>query len=297
VDSWDWRVLAIIEEEKSITRAARRLFISQPSLSYRLQKMEREFGVTLLVRSPGGVRFTPEGEVLVSYAKEMIDRMATVKLLVHASDRPVAGTVRLGVSTIVAKYWLAPLLKAFDIAYPGIDIELTTGSSTLELPEMLLSGRVDLIIKRGDMQWDGVKRVLAEEPQGIISSTDIRLEALLSRPLVQDGSSVITGSDLLFAEWWHERFAEYPSPRILTVNSIEACLEMVSQGLGWTFLPKIHVKGNRRLKFQPLIWASGEPMLVRTMMLYKAEAARDAVVGRFIEYVLAHRPGSRSDPG
>jgi len=297
MDSWDWRMIVVLGEEKSLTKAARRLYISQPSLSYRLRKLEREFDTVLVRRNPNGVVLTPEGEIMLEYAEEMIDRTEAVMRRLRASAPLVAGTVRLGVSTVVAKHWLAPILKAFDIAYPAVDVELTTGSSTLELPEMLSSGRADVIIKRGDMHWDGAKHVLAEEPQGIISSGEIRLERLLSETLIQDGSSVITGSDRLFAEWWRERFAEYPSPKILAVNSIEACLEMVSQGLGWTFLPKIHVKGDRRLRFYPLIWADDRPMLTRTVMLYDAESARDPAIGKFVEYVLAHRPGSKSDQG
>ena len=279
----------MIEVEKSLTKTAQRLYISQPALSYRLKKLEDEFGAVLLNRSPSGVTFTPDGEHLLAYAKEMTERMEVLKDHFRISATPVTGTVRVGVSTAFAKYGFAPLLKDFSIRFPEVDIEMTTGSSTLELPDMLASNKVDVIIKRGDMPWSGMRHILAEEPRGIIASKEIVLERLLADPLIQDRSSVITGADKLFSAWWSERFGTPPEPKILSVNSVEACLDMVTRGIGWTFLPKIHVRDRAQLYFYPLAWNSGKPILIQTVMLYNEESALKPAVGRFIEYTLFHR--------
>lgn len=61
MDSRDWKILKVISEERSLTKAAERLFISQPSLTYRLNKMEKEFGVKILNRFSSGVSFTIQG--------------------------------------------------------------------------------------------------------------------------------------------------------------------------------------------------------------------------------------------
>ena len=66
MDSRDWQILKLIDEEKSLTKTAQRLFISQPSLTYRLNKLEKEFNTPLLNRYSNGVTFTPQGEIILN---------------------------------------------------------------------------------------------------------------------------------------------------------------------------------------------------------------------------------------
>lgn len=61
MDTRDWELLLALEEEKSMTKAGERLFLSQPAVVYRLNRMEAEFGTTLFLRSNKGVQFTPAG--------------------------------------------------------------------------------------------------------------------------------------------------------------------------------------------------------------------------------------------
>ena len=66
-------------EEKNISRAAERLYISQPALTYRLKNLEKEFGTTLFYKVKGGIEFTPEGVHLVEYAEEMLKKLQKTK--------------------------------------------------------------------------------------------------------------------------------------------------------------------------------------------------------------------------
>ncbi|MBP8278617.1 MAG: LysR family transcriptional regulator, partial [Propionivibrio sp.] len=68
----DWRILKTIAEERNLTKAAARLYISQPALTYRLKNMEEEFGAQVVSRVPTGVELTPQGEYLLAYAAEML---------------------------------------------------------------------------------------------------------------------------------------------------------------------------------------------------------------------------------
>ncbi|GAU79044.1 LysR family transcriptional regulator [Fusibacter sp. 3D3] len=286
MDSRDWEVLKLIDEEKSLTKTAQRLYISQPALTYRLNKLEKEFNVALLNRYSSGVTFTPQGEYLLKYAKEMLEQLELVKKSVQNLDDVLYGKVRIGVSTVYAKFRLAHILKEFTEHFPEVEVELHTGSSTLELPEMLRTGVVDLIIKRGNMEWNEGRHIIFEEPKGIITSKPVCFETLLSEPWIQDQSSVITESDKLFFEWWTEKFGVMPKPKIMGVNSIEACMEMISQGLGWTFLPKIHVRNRKNLSFYPLVWQSGVPIIQPTVLLYRKQLLEKPAIKKFIDYIL-----------
>lgn len=282
----DWIILKTIKEEGSLTKTAERLYISQPSLTYRLNKLESEFGVTILNRHPNGVSFTIQGEYILQYAEEMIEKLRTVKESVQNMKNSVCGTIRLGISTVFAKYKLAPILKVYHNRFPNVNIVLKTGSSTLQLPEMLEKNIVDIIIMRGDINWSENKHILYEEPCGIVSTYPIEFGELRSIPWIQDEMAVTTKADTEFYDWWHSKFSSSPPDNIIQVNSIEACIQMISQGLGWNVLPKIHITNRRSLHFNPLIWPSGEPMMQKTVMAYRNKIIEQPALKMFIDYVL-----------
>jgi len=287
MDANDWKILKTINENRSLTKAAEHLFISQPSLSYRISKLEKEFGVVILNRYYNGISFTPQGEYILKYAEEMLEKLTLIKDHVHNMKDPVWGTLRIGVSTVFSKLKLAPILKTYHNRFPDVNIVLKTGSSTLELPQMLRKKVVDVIIRRGDLDWAEKKHVLFEEPYGVISSYPIIFNKLPSIPWIQDETALITESDKTFYSWWESQFSSPPPTNIIQVNSIEASIELVSQGLGWTILPKIHIRNRHSLFFYPLIWPDGQPMLLKTVMLYRNEVLEQQAVKMFIDYVLA----------
>lgn len=292
MDSRDWYMLKVIGEELSLTKAARRLYISQPSLTQRLHKLEFEFETMLLNRYANGVSFTENGKTLLKYSLEMIDRLEGVKKQILRSFVPVAGKLIIGVSTVFSKYKLAPILKAFCGNFPDVELVLRTGSSTLELPNLLVSGEADLIIKRGDMEWPECRHVLFQEPEGILSSTEIDLARLPTEPWILDHATEITESDTTFRRWWRETFGAEASFRVINVNSAEACVEMVAQGLGWTFLPKIHTCNRKNLRFCPLFWPDGKAITKQTVMLYRRESLEKIAVRKFVDYMLAQFSGT-----
>lgn len=286
MDSSDWKILKIINEERSLTKAAERLYISQPSLTYRLNKMEKEFGVVILNRHSTGISFTIQGEYILKYALEMLDKLKLVKDHVQNMKEPIWGTLRLGISTVLAKSKIAPVLKTYHNRFPDVKIILKTGSSTLELPNLLRENVVDVIIKRGDMEWPENKHIISEEPYGIISSSPIEFDQLTSIPWIQSEMSLITKADKVFYDWWQSRFSSSPPTNTVQVNSIEASVELVSQGFGWTVAPKIHTGNRRSLFFYPLIWPDGNAITQKTIIAYKNKVLEQPEVKMFIDYVL-----------
>jgi DNA-binding transcriptional LysR family regulator len=291
MDDKDWLILKTIHEEQSLTKAAERLFISQPALSYRLQNLEKDFGVKFMNRHANGVYFTPQGEYLLRYAQEMLTKLEDVRENVRNLGAPLQqGTLRLGVSSVIAKFKMAPLLKSFNKHFPDVEVLLRTGSSALQLPAMLQNKEVDIALLRGDINWPENKHVIAEEPMCIVSSHSISLDQLPNMPWINYESSSITGSIEQLCLWWNELYHS-PLPRAIQVDSIEACIQMVSHGLGWCVVPKIHVVSHRSLSSHPVTWRDGHTMVRKTIMLYGAEAAKSAVSKLFIDHVLRNYRG------
>jgi DNA-binding transcriptional LysR family regulator len=286
MNSNDWIILKTIAEELSITKAAERLFISQPSLTYRLNKLEKEFNAKILFRHSNGVIFTPQGEHLLKYSKDMITQLNQIKQDLVDMEDAFEGTLRLGVSTTFAKYNMAPIIKAFKDRYPNANIEFFTGASTMGLSEKKIGEDIDIIIRRGDSEWPGKKHILTEEPYGIITNHSFEFSELASMSWILDDSATITKSESEFLKWWDEAVKLQRPSKIIRVNSIETCIQLSSHGLGWTVVPKIHTTGKRNLCFTPIIWPNGDMMTQKTVMLYKEELLKFKLAETFINFIL-----------
>ncbi|WP_248930757.1 LysR family transcriptional regulator [Paenibacillus hamazuiensis] len=107
----DWIILKLLYDERNITKTAKHLYLSQPSLSHRLNQIEKEFGVTLFHRGRRGVEFTEQGEVLAQYANEMLQKLAETKEKLWNLSGHAQGTLRLACSRGFALYKLPQVLK------------------------------------------------------------------------------------------------------------------------------------------------------------------------------------------
>lgn len=284
MDYKDWVIFKILAEEQNLTKTADRLFISQPALSYRLQNLEKELGIKILNRYSSGVGFTPQGECLAQYSIEMLDRFEELKSQLQNMEVDTQGLIRIGFSSVVAKYKMARLIKSYRAQFPNINIQIETASSTLKLPEMLKNGQIDIAIVRGNTHWEEGKKLLSEEPMCLVFNRAITLEQLPEHTWIEYDSSYITQSHEQKLTWWQEQIAR-PLPQIVNADSVEACLQMVSCGLGWCIVPKIHITQHRSLFYKPVIWPSGHTMSWKTFMIYRNQDAEQPLFKTFMNYV------------
>lgn len=282
MDDKDWLILKTIAEEKNITKAADRLYISQPALTYRLRNLENEFGAKLVSRHPNGVNLTPQGEYLLSYTVEMLLRLNKAKEHIKNMENKVQGTLRLGSSSVFAHYELPPILKNFLELYPDVEISLKTGLSR-RINRMLQKEEVSIAIIRGDYHWPEEKFLLREEPICLVSSSPIEFRELPHRPQV----SYLTDSSLepMVHEWWRESFSQ--PPRItMEVDSMDTCRQMVLHGLGWAILPAIGLGSNQGDLFtRELFWRNGNPLLRRTWLMFPKASLELSSVRAFAEFL------------
>ncbi|MEO1554013.1 MAG: LysR family transcriptional regulator [Pseudomonadota bacterium] len=129
--NWDrLRVFRLVAEARSMTAAARTLGESTPTVSRRINDLERELGTKLFQRSKRGVELTAAGKRLVDLADKMQDLVETVGDQVAHSDQTVAGAIKIKASDGLGPYWLARHLPKFHSAHPKIQIDLEIGLAT-----------------------------------------------------------------------------------------------------------------------------------------------------------------------
>lgn len=281
MDDKDWIILKTISEEKNITKAAERLYISQPALSYRLKNLEKEFGAKIVLRNTTGIAFTPQGEHLLKYALEMLTQLAITKERVQNMKNKVQGTLRIGTSAIFAHYELPAILKGFLERYPDVDISLKTGLSS-KINKMLQKEEFAVAILRGDYFWPEEKHMLQEEHICLASSTFIKFDDLPYSPRINYGTD--SSLRVMLEDWWRENFS-FPSKITMEVDSMDTCRQMVRHGLGWAILPFIGLQKQDSLYTQELYWRDGTPVLRRTWMLYRNSSLELSAVYAFTDYL------------
>lgn len=134
--------LCNLERERHFGRAAEASFVSQPTLSMRLKNLERELGLSLINRSNNFDGFTPEGERVLSWAREIVSVYQGLKLEVESLKHGVNGTLRIGVVP-QCSISLPAMLKAISDRYPQLDYRVAVLSAD-QLLDALNSHTVDV---------------------------------------------------------------------------------------------------------------------------------------------------------
>src|SRR3954462_7232737 len=139
------RYIVAVAREHHFGRAAETCFVSQPTLSVGVKKLEDELGVALFERGAGEVTVTPAGQKIVEQAQRVLEEAARIKELAAAGRDPLAGTLRLGAIYTIGPYLLPKLIPILRKNAPSMQL-LIQENITHRLAESLKSGEVDVIL-------------------------------------------------------------------------------------------------------------------------------------------------------
>lgn len=281
MDNRDWFILKVLFQTKNISKAAQSLYVSQPALTNRLQQIEKEFGVKIVLRGRRGVSFTPEGEYLAKCADEMLSKLESIREHVLNMSNSVSGTLRLGVSKYMMKYKLPVLLKLFKEKYPDVDFKISTDWSR-DIYNSIYNQDVHIAFVRGDYNWLDKKHLLLEENICIVSKGKINITNLPALPRIDYKTDHLLKS--LIDNWWTENYSEPPLVSMV-VDQVDTCKEMVINGLGYAIMQDTIVKGLSDTSIIKLSDKSGEPLIRRTWMFYHEESLKLNIVKAFVDFI------------
>lgn len=177
-----------VAKEKSISKAANALFISQPAVSKAIQKLEQNIRTTLFSRTKRGVLLTPEGEVLFRSVEAAMQSLSAGEQQLSRMRNLDMGHIRIGVSTTLCKHLLMPYLKSFIHEYPHIRISIFCHSSN-ETLKLLDEGALDIgLIGRPPVEKN-VTFLPLVEIEDIFVATQTYLDNL--KPLQSDGGNTL----------------------------------------------------------------------------------------------------------
>ena len=168
----DWGLLRVFLEvaaSGSLSRAARALGSSQPTLSRQIAQLETQLGHALFERTTRGVRLTEAGEALRGPAERMREHAQQFALVAAGRSKALAGSVRVTASEMVSAYLLPDLLRRLRVKHPEIQIELVASNEV----ENLLEREADIALRMVRPKQSAlIARRLADQPLGMYAHRD-----------------------------------------------------------------------------------------------------------------------------
>ncbi len=244
------RYIVAVARERHFGRAARTCFVSQPTLSVAIKKLEGELGVTLFERGPGEVSVTPIGQRVVEQAQRVLEEASRVKELAAAGHDPLAGTLRLGSIYTIGPYLLPKLIPVLRRTAPSMQL-LIQENFTHRLAEMLKQGEVDAILVALPFSEPGVTtRPVYDEPflVAVPKGHPLEKKKHISSDELAKESLLLLGSGHCFRDQVLDlcsnvqRANRGALARTLEGGSLETIRQMVASGVGVTVLPSTAVR-------------------------------------------------------
>ena len=289
----DLRYLVAVADTGHFGKAANRCFVSQPTLSAQLKKLENYLGVPLIERQPKGALLTPAGIEIVARARRIIEASDEVVDIARTHRDPLAGQLRVAFLPTIGPYLLPIVVPKLRKALPRLDLMLYE-YQTAPMLEKLRAGELDLGILALPIEIVGLAtRSLYDEPFIVSAPSNhplsdrkqIRVEDLagVTLLLLEDGhclrDQALDVCNRIDAE----------EKQDFRATSIETLRQMVAAGAGVTLLPELATRGShaapRGLVLRPFV----KPQPSRRIgAIWRKSSARQAAI-RMVSDVIAEQ--------
>ena len=229
------RALLAIADHGGVTRAAPQLGLSQSAVSHKMRRLERTLDCDLLARRAGGALFTDTGERLCTHARRIIDLHDEV--IADLGKKPLAGTVRLGMTEDTTISGISRILGRFTRLYPAVNVQ-TRVSQSLNIQGYLKSGELDIAVMQVfDADALGNDLILFHDSLHWVKSPDFQLDP--SRPV----PFLSFDSKCFYRQWGFSdgQSKGHRFERVLECPSAAGIQSAVRSGLGVALLNGMHL--------------------------------------------------------
>lgn len=241
----DLRYLVAVAEHRHFGRAAEACFVSQPTLSTQLKKLEETLGVVLLERSNRRVMLTPEGEQIVQQTQRILMEVNSLTALSQQLRDPLGGDLRIGIIPTIAPYLLPKVLAPLRTAFPNLRIQLTE-AQTANISRMLKQGDLDATLLALPLGEENITEFpLVDEPF-VLAVPASHAKAGMTHVTTKD----LEGEEVLLLEDGHcfrEQALEVCQAhrgiesKSYSATSLETLRQLVAAGVGVTLIPQLAV--------------------------------------------------------
>jgi DNA-binding transcriptional LysR family regulator len=253
----------------SVTQAAEALYLSQPSVTGRLQGLESELGEKLLLRTPRGVRLTDAGREFLPHAERTVRAFRDGEAALSELREALAGRLTLGAAPAVSTYFLPMVLKRFSTQHPGVSISVRTGHSE-EVLDMVLEDRVQIGLVRSVQHPEIEVQTCYEDELLLVvnSAHSFRARDAVSLEEVVREGLVFFDRTSSYYELTRALFLDsgVVPTTVMELDNIEAAKKMVEQGMGVALLPRVAVERELALGTLASIGIANAPTIRRPVV-------------------------------
>lgn len=245
------RYIVAVARERHFGRAAEACFVSQPTLSVAVKKLEDELDVKIFERGGAEVAVTPLGEEIVRQAQVVLDQAAAIKEIAKRGKNPLAGPLRLGVIYTVAPYLLPELVKHAIEQLPQMPLMLHE-NFTVKLLEMLRTGELDCAIMAEPFPDTGLAIApLYDEPfvVAVPRTHPLARRDRITPEEIKSETMLLLGTGHCFRDHVLQVCPEFARlsnnaegiRKSFEGSSLETIKHMVASGMGITVVPQMSV--------------------------------------------------------
>jgi LysR family hydrogen peroxide-inducible transcriptional activator len=245
------RYIVAVARERHFGRAAEGCFVSQPTLSVAIKKLEEELDVKLFERGASEVSVTPLGEAIVRQAQSVLEQAAAIKEIAKRGKDPLNGALRLGIIYTIGPYLLPELVKNAIELTPQMPLMLQE-NFTVKLLDMLRTGELDCAIMAEPFPDTGLAIApLYDEPFVIAvpKNHPLAKRQRVSADELKQETMLLLGTGHCFRDHVLEvcpEFARFSSDaegirKSFEGSSLETIKHMVASGMGVTVVPQLSV--------------------------------------------------------
>lgn len=242
--------LIAVDEERHFHRAAERCFVSQPTLSGQLKKLEQELGVLLIDRTNRNISMTEAGQAVVKHARTVLTEIKLIKEAANVFQDPLVGDLRVGIIPTIAPYLLPIIMPPMNKEFPNLKLWLYEYQTHILL-EKLQRAELDILILALPIEKHDFTEInLFREPFRLAIKRD---QPLANHKTVNLGD--IAKQELILLEEGHClrghildvcALAGIKAQGQYKATSLETLRHMVGEGIGMTLMPELAVPAKTR---------------------------------------------------
>jgi LysR family hydrogen peroxide-inducible transcriptional activator len=245
------KYIVAVARERHFGKAAEACFVSQPTLSVAVKKLEEELDVKLFERSANEVAVTPLGEDIVRQAQSVLEQAAVIKELAKRGKDPLAGPLTLGIIYTIGPYLLPDLVREMINSHPKMPLMLQE-NFTARLLDMLRTGEIDCAILAEPFPDTGLAIApLYDEPfvAAVPSTHPMASQDHVTTEQLKSETMLLLGSGHCFRDHVLEVCPEFARFSVnaegirksFEGSSLETIKHMVAAGMGVTLVPRLSV--------------------------------------------------------
>lgn len=278
----DWEILCELYKNPNMTKVANLLYMTQPSLTKRLQHMEAEFQVVIVNRTPKGLKFTEEGKYLAEQAQLYLDFLKKTRLRLQEFREKDEGEIIIGSSYTYSKYELSDTLLAYRKEHPHVNFSIISEQSS-QLFRRMLEGSIDVGFIRGDYNGTVNQTMIGKNPAYLVTREPVDFRMLPQLQYI--GYKTNDRTQEILADWWKKEYGTV-MPTGMVVGYIDVAWQLIQKGLGYTlcFFPD-QFENEQGLCLTPLVYPDGTPVTRNTWFIYSKDKRISSHLEDFIRYI------------